>query len=102
MKYNTAPFQYFSKISSLDPLDRNEYLLIAKLTAILRVANALDRSHKQKCSGASVALKENRLVISVETNEDLSLEKLTLQERAAFFEEVFSVHPVIKQKKGYK
>ena len=49
-----------------------------------------------------MALKENRLVISVETNEDLSLEKLTLQERAAYFEEVFSVHPVIKQKKGYK
>ena len=102
VRYNTAPFQYFSQISSVDPLDKEEYLLIAKLTAIMRVANALDRSHKQKCGGATITLKEDKLTISVETNEDLSLEKITLKQRAVFFEEVFNVHPVIKQKKGIR
>ena len=29
-------------------MDSSAYLTIAKLTAILRVANGLDRSHKQK------------------------------------------------------
>ena len=102
VRFNTAPFQYFSEISSLDPLDRDEYLLIAKLTAILRVCNALDRAHRQKCAGALITLKDNELAIRVETPEDLSLEKVTLMERAPFFEEVFRVHPVLKQKKGMK
>ena len=99
VRFNNAPFQYYSRITSLDPVNREEYLLIAKLTAILRVVNALDRSHRQKCAGAVIALRENELVISVQTKEDLSLEKITLKERAPFFEEVFNVHPVIRQKK---
>ena len=99
VKYNNAEFQYYRENSSENPLSQEEYLLIAKLTAILRVANALDRSHKQKCKGAVFALKDKKLTITVATQEDLSLEKITLKERAAFFEEVFNVHPVIHQKK---
>ena len=99
VRFNNAPFQYYSRITSIDPVSRDEYLLIAKLTAILRVVNALDRSHRQKCAGAVITLRENELVISVQTKEDLSLEKITLKERAPFFEEVFNLHPVIRQKK---
>ena len=33
--------------------------------------------------------------------EDLSLEIGSFQEKTEFFEEVFNVHPVIRQKKGY-
>ena len=73
--------------------------MIAKLTAILRLANALDRSHRQKVKGAVVTLKEDTLVISVTSQEDLTLEIGTLEEKADFFEEVFNVHPVLKQRR---
>ena len=96
--YNTAEFDYYDEADPSD-LSREEYLLIAKLTAILRIANALDRSHLQKCKGAVITLKEDQLAINVQTQQDLSLEKITLAERAAFFEEVFNVHPQIHQKK---
>lgn len=80
-------------------LDKESYLKIAKLTAILRVANGLDRSHKQKFKNVKTRLRENELVITVETNEDITLEKGMFNHRAEFFEEVYSVRPVIKQKR---
>ena len=73
--------------------------MIAKLTAILRVANALDRSHKQKFKNYTVTLKGDRLQITVDSQEDLTLEKGTLAEKADFFEEVFNIYPVVKQRK---
>jgi exopolyphosphatase/guanosine-5'-triphosphate,3'-diphosphate pyrophosphatase len=76
-------------------------MVVAKLTAILRMVNALDRTHRQKCKNASVVLKEHELRITVASQEDLSLEKGTFAEKAEFFEEVFNVHPVFKQKKQY-
>ena len=72
---------------------------MAKLTAILRLANALDRSHKQKLKGVKAALKEEQLVLMVDTPEDITLERGIFEDRADFFQEVFSVQPVIKQKK---
>ena len=99
IRYNTAPFEYYEEMASREPIGREEYLLIAKLTAILRLANALDRSHKQKFRTAQIALKEDRLVITVTSGADLTLERLTVQERAPFFEEVFNIRPQIRQKK---
>ena len=92
-------FDYYDKLSSYTSINQREYLLIAKLTAILRIANALDRSHKQKFKNVKISLKEKELIILVETDEDITLEKGLLPEKAAFFEEVFSLEPVIRQKK---
>ena len=99
VKFNTMDFDYYDKLSSYTSINQREYLLIAKLTAILRIANALDRSHKQKFKNVKISLKEKELIILVETDEDITLEKGLLPEKAAFFEEVFSLEPVIRQKK---
>ena len=80
-------------------LGEKEYLIIMKLTAILRVANALDRSHKQKFSQVRFTLKEAELQIHVETTEDITLEKGLFPPKADYFEEVFHIRPVIRQKK---
>ena len=80
-------------------LDRDAYLKIAKLTAILRVANALDRSHKQKFKNVRISVREEQLLITVETNEDITLERGLFGARAEFFTEVFNLEPVIKQKR---
>ncbi|MFQ9392940.1 MAG: hypothetical protein ACLR2E_00150 [Lachnospiraceae bacterium] len=48
VKFNTTEFPYYEELSRETDLDRSEYLTVAKLAAILRVANACDRSHKQK------------------------------------------------------
>lgn len=99
VKFNTSPFVYYSELAEKADISQEEYLIIAKMTAILRIVNAMDRTHKQKCKEVTVNLKDRELRISVATQEDLSLEIGTFQEKAEFFEEVFNVHPVMKQKK---
>lgn len=84
-----------------DKLDQASYMVVSKLTAILKIANALDRSHKQKFQGVKAALKERELVITVEASEDIVLEKGLLPAYANSFEEVFSVKPMIREKKVF-
>lgn len=81
-------------------LENADNITMVKLVAIMRVANALDRSHKQKFKNYRMELKENKLLITVKTNEDITLERGLFTEKAEFFEEVFGVKPVLKQKKG--
>ncbi len=99
VKFNTSRFMYYDELSAGTGLSKEEYLIIAKLTAILRIVNALDRTHQQKCRNVAVTLKERELKIAVESQQDLSLEIGTFQEKSEFFEEVFNVHPVFRQKK---
>ena len=101
VRYNTKEFEYYDAITAHSEMHKEEYLLITKLTAILRVANALDRSHQQKFENAKFMLKDNQLIISVETQKDITLEKALFKEKADFFEEVFSIRPVIRQKKHF-
>lgn len=100
VKFNHSEFVYYHELQSKS-IDRQAYLVMAKLTAILRVANGLDRSHKEKFTDIRAAVKDNTLTITVDTQEDITLEKGLFDNRAAFFEEVFSVRSVIKQKRSF-
>lgn len=98
-RFNYSRFVYDSQQTSATRLDRDSYLIVAKLTAILRLAGGLDRSHKQKLNGLKASLKGNRLVLTVDTQEDITLEKGFFLIREEFFKEVFSIEPVLKQHK---
>ena len=99
VRFNTAAFPSYDELTQVDSVSMEDYLVIAKLTAILRAANALDRTHQQKITDASVAVKGSELVISTTGNEDLTLEKGTLEEENSLFEEVFNLRPVLHQKR---
>jgi exopolyphosphatase/guanosine-5'-triphosphate,3'-diphosphate pyrophosphatase len=71
---------------------------VAKLTALLRLANDLDRSHKQKTSVCRMAVKGGELVITAGYDGDISLELLAVSMAADFFEEIFGIRPVLKKK----
>ncbi len=98
VKYNHMDFDYWQVMGGNVTIDREAYLTIAKLTAILKVANGLDRSHKQKFRDIKAVLKERELVITVDESVDITLEKGLFTKRSNFFEEVYSVRPVIRQK----
>ena len=99
VKYNHREFEYYETMEKFSMLDRESYIRIAKLTAILRLANGLDRSHKQKFKDVKISLKEDKLIFTVDTDEDITLEKGLFGARADFFEEVYSIRPVIKRKR---
>lgn len=73
-------------------------LEVAKLSAILRIATALDASHKQKIKQIVLSLtKDNQLVIRAKTNADITLERWSFKKRAQLFEDVFGIKVVLKQ-----
>ena len=100
VKYVKAPFEYFDTLGRTTTIDRSSYLKIAKLTAMLRLVKALDISHKQKFERVKVVWKDDIVTITVETNSDMTLELGFFEQKADFFEEVFNIKPVIRQKKS--
>ncbi len=99
IRFDTEEFVSFEEFSAESSLDRKDYLLTAKLSAILRVANSMDRSHKQKFKNVRVTLKERELLVVVDTVEDITLEQGLFSHKADFFETIFSIKPVIRQKR---
>ena len=74
-------------------------ILIAKLTAILRLANSMDKTHKSKLADCRMAIREGELVITTGYTGDLALERASFEQKADFFEEIFGIRPVLKQKR---
>lgn len=98
VKYNMLYLPDRNLISA--ELDGADYLVIAKLAAILRIANILDKSHLQKIDDISVSIKDDEMIISANTYEDISLEAGLFESRADFFEEVYGIRPVLRQRRG--
>lgn len=101
VKFNHDDFVYFEDLSKSSSLDKEAYLVMAKLTAILRIANGLDRSQKQKFKDAKITLKDRELIFRVDVQDDITLEKGLFDSRSDFFEEVYNIRPVIRQKKVF-
>ena len=99
VRYNTLPLDPYEEVA--DVLSQEEYLCVAKLSAILRVANALDQSHKQKFKNIRIAVRERKLVITVEAFEDIALEQALFDAKTSYFENVYSMKPVLKEKRIY-
>lgn len=79
-------------------LNPDVQLTVAKLSAILRIATALDASHKQKIKKIVISLKKNNeLVIRAKTNADITLERWSFNKRVKLFEDVFGIKVVLKQ-----
>lgn len=97
VRYDTQDFPRYN--AYISGLDRDTYMKVAKLTGILRLANIMDKSHLQKFTDVKVTLKSSRLQILVTTLQDMALERGLFLQKAEFFEEVFGILPVLKQKR---
>ena len=82
--------------SSFSSLPRAERVTVLKLAAILRVADALDRSHSQQPVELSAKIIENSLVLRIHGVQSLNLEKIALNEKGVFFESVFGYKLVLE------
>lgn len=96
VRFIKLPFHYYREEDSRLTALRREYMTTAKLTAIVRIANVLDRSHKQKVEEIKASVKEQEVLITVTATEDMTLERGLLAEAGEFFEEIFSMRPVLK------
>ena len=75
-------------------------ILIAKLTAILRLADSMDRSHRQTLKDCKMEVKEGKLLVRTTYPGDLTLDSISFEQKASFFEEIFGIRPVLKRKRS--
>ncbi|MBR5419629.1 MAG: HD domain-containing protein [Lachnospiraceae bacterium] len=97
VRFNHEDFEYYDELSTHSDISEEVYLVIAKLTAILRIANALDKSQRQKVRKLKAVLREDTLEITVDAGADLLFEQERFLARVDFFEEVYGVHPRIRR-----
>ncbi len=97
--FNTRPLPEYQLLAGR--LSEEDYMKVAKLASILRVSNALDRSHKQKTKHFKVQVKNKNLYLCVETTDDMTLEKTLFDTRKELFENTYGLTPVIKEKRLY-
>ena len=91
--HTTADFDYAERT------EEDSHLKIAKLTAIFRVADGICRSYRTKVRNIKLNTKNDELLITVDADEEITLEKGFFGRKASLFEEVFGIKPVLKQKK---
>ncbi|MFO7956590.1 MAG: Ppx/GppA phosphatase family protein [Candidatus Brocadiia bacterium] len=72
-------------------LPREQRMVINKLAAILRVADALDRGHYQQVQDFEMERQGFDLVIYVKGVADLALERRAMAEKADLFEDMFGM-----------
>ncbi|MFD1670528.1 exopolyphosphatase [Agrilactobacillus yilanensis] len=86
-----------SELKRFRDLPIDQRMIIAKLAAILRLADALDASRQQKIKAIRVSLKSTtQLVIQATANDDIELERWIFKKKGEFFESVFGVQPILK------
>lgn len=70
-------------------LSRQERNMVLKLASILKIADALDRSHSQKFSNIQLTFSSDTMIIHSNSTNDVNLEKMAISEKSDLFESVF-------------
>lgn len=78
--------------------NHSDRVLIAKLTAILKIADSLDKSHKEPFSELEINLEENELELIINTEKDIFLEKWAFSNKSRIFKEIFGIDVSLNKK----
>ena len=78
-------------------LDRQDRLIVNKLAAILRVANALDAEHQQKVRTVRLVKRDQAWVLEIEGTGDVTMEQMVATARIDMFVETFGRQVVVRQ-----
>ena len=72
-------------------------MVVSKLAAILRVANALDKDHLQNVVDLKISREGDQIVLSGQNASDLAMGRLALASRSDFFTEIFGKKVVLRE-----
>lgn len=76
-------------------LTHEDRIIVIKLSAILRVADALDRNHSGRILDPEFERSEDKFIIRPTRDLDYSLERLSLADKGDMFEDAFGLIPVL-------
>jgi exopolyphosphatase/guanosine-5'-triphosphate,3'-diphosphate pyrophosphatase len=84
----TQPRESHEEYRSLERTDR---LIVGKLAAMLRIADALDRNHRQQAANATFEIRNGQLRIGVAGIDDPTTERIALKQKGQMFIDVFGL-----------
>jgi exopolyphosphatase/guanosine-5'-triphosphate,3'-diphosphate pyrophosphatase len=82
---------------SYSALTTDDRIRICKLAAILRVADALERTHDQRVSQIEIRRAPGKLRLRLPSIADAAVERLAMASKADLFEQVFGLAVVIDE-----
>ena len=77
-------------------LPHRNRMVLSKLIAIIRLANAMDASHKQKLTQLQVKIADGKLRIRMVPKESYLLEKWMFERDSEFFHDVIGLEPQLR------
>lgn len=83
--------------ASYAALTTEDRIRVCKLAALLRVADALERTHAQRVSNIELQIIHKRLHIRLPGRDDVALERLAMESKADLFEQVFGLKVVVEE-----
>lgn len=91
-RYNPEPnHPHFSDLT------REERMIVFKLAALLRIADALDRSHAQRIKSIVLRAEGSRLTVITPGIEDTTIEQIAINSKCDIFREIYGYDVVLAQ-----
>jgi exopolyphosphatase / guanosine-5'-triphosphate,3'-diphosphate pyrophosphatase len=81
-------------------LNREDRIAVAKMAAVLRVADALNRGTGRFIREMTIRRERDRMVITARNVGDVTLEQMALDEKATLFEQVYGLGVVLRTEQG--
>ncbi len=81
-------------------LEREERIIVAKLAAILRVADGLNTGRMRIGGALKTLFEPGRLVIQIDVADDISLERQLLRDKSNMFEQVYGMQIELRNTHG--
>jgi len=72
-------------------LSSDERMRVSKLAAILRVADALDRTHTARVDDIEVHINKRKLNITLQGIDDVSVERVAMRSKADLFQDIYGL-----------
>lgn len=79
-------------------MDYDERVKVCKLSAILKLANAVHSSHINKFEDVNVRLSNNQLIITLSTYKNIDLEKWSFNNKKVLFEDVYGIKTMLNKR----
>ncbi len=96
--YNVKVNDY-GRTQNLEGFEMDEALIIAQVTAIIKLVATLDQSRRQKVSKLSYSIKDNNLIVKVITSHNTQLESYYFERDSKWIRRVFELSPELKVKR---
>jgi len=84
----------------LGVLDHPDRWRVMALSAILRLADGLDRDHRQSVGPVRVTIKKSTVTVEVDTSDELLLDRLALKRRTKLFADLFDMTVKLRTRGG--